>query len=341
MRGEGGRGWEELHARAVHIALGPRQHWPIQPSILCESILKSLPLYRLPTSLCMPYLPLPRLHLLACSICLYCSPPLTFTSLSHPSPTPLRPTPHPHLSVPFLTLTSPPHPSPSPLCPTPHPHLSAPPLTLTSLSHPSPSPLCPTPHPHLSAPPLTLTSLSHPSPSPLCPTPHPHLSAPPLTRTSLPHPSPSPLCPTPHPHLSAPPLTRTSLPHPSPSPLCPTPHPHLSAPPLTRTSLPHPSPLTNSHYHVTCTNMPPQSSDIVFAAGQIGLHPGSMTLAGETEQPTLSLTHVQRVLGACHAHLGSALCGTCYFTTEEAWWAATQAWAKVRGHRSELPHSLP
>ena len=163
MRGEGWRGWEELLARAVRIALGPRQHWPIQPSILCESILKSLPLYRLPTSLCMPYLPLPRLHLLACSICLYCSPPLTFTSLSHPSPTPLRPTPHPHLSVPPLTLTSPPHPSPSPLCPTPHPHLSVPPL---------PSPLCPTPHPHLSAPPLTLTSLPHPSPAPLCPTPH-------------------------------------------------------------------------------------------------------------------------------------------------------------------------
>lgn len=81
------------------------------------------------------------------------------------------------------------------------------------------------------------------------------------------------------------------------------------------------------------TNMPPQSSDIVFTAGQIGLHPGGMALAEEAEQPTLSLTHVQRVLGACHAHLGSALCGICYFTTEEAGWTATQTWAEVKGHQ--------
>ena len=55
-----------------------------------------------------------------------------------------------------------------------------------------------------------------------------------------------------------------------------------------------------------------------------------MTLAAKTEQPSLSLTHVQCVLTACHAHLESTLCGVCYFTTEEAGWAARQCWTEVR-----------
>ena len=69
---------------------------------------------------------------------------------------------------------------------------------------------------------------------------------------------------------------------------------------------------------------------MVFTAGQIGLRPAQMTLAAKTEQPSLSLTHVQCVLTACHAHLGSTLCGMCYFTTEEAGWAARQCWTEVR-----------
>ena len=68
---------------------------------------------------------------------------------------------------------------------------------------------------------------------------------------------------------------------------------------------------------------------MVFTAGQIGLRPGQMVLAAETEQPSLSLTHVQSILTACHAHLGSTLCGVCYFTTEEAGWAARQCWTEV------------
>ena len=75
---------------------------------------------------------------------------------------------------------------------------------------------------------------------------------------------------------------------------------------------------------------PTQVSNVVFTAGQIGLRPAQMTLAAKTEQPSLSLTHVQCVLTACHAHLGSTLCGVCYFTTEEAGWAARQCWTKVR-----------
>ena len=68
---------------------------------------------------------------------------------------------------------------------------------------------------------------------------------------------------------------------------------------------------------------------MVFTAGQIGLRPGQMVLAAETEQPSLSLTHVQSILTACHANLGSTLCGVCYFTTEEAGWAASQCWTEV------------
>ena len=72
-----------------------------------------------------------------------------------------------------------------------------------------------------------------------------------------------------------------------------------------------------------------QISQTVFAAGQIGLDPARMVLVDLIDQPSLSLTHTRTVLKACHAHLNSALCGMCYFTTEEAAWRAREAWSQV------------
>ena len=74
---------------------------------------------------------------------------------------------------------------------------------------------------------------------------------------------------------------------------------------------------------------------MVFTAGQIGLQPATMTLAPPTDQPALSLTHVTSVLEANHAHLSSALCGLCYYTSEEAGWAARATWREVPATCSE------
>ena len=67
----------------------------------------------------------------------------------------------------------------------------------------------------------------------------------------------------------------------------------------------------------------------VLLAGQIGLVPRTMTLAPSSQQPSLSLRHSCSVLEANHSHLTSALCGTCYYTTEEAGWAARMTWIEV------------
>ena len=56
-----------------------------------------------------------------------------------------------------------------------------------------------------------------------------------------------------------------------------------------------------------------------------------MTLTTPLSQATLSLTHVQSVLESCDAHLTSALCGVCYYTSDEAGWNARQSWWKVCG----------
>jgi diphthine-ammonia ligase len=68
---------------------------------------------------------------------------------------------------------------------------------------------------------------------------------------------------------------------------------------------------------------------VVLLAGQIGLDPVSMTLVPSPRQPSLALHHVTSVLEANHAHLTSALCGVCYYTTEEAGWAARMTWTEV------------
>lgn len=73
---------------------------------------------------------------------------------------------------------------------------------------------------------------------------------------------------------------------------------------------------------------------MVFTSGQIGLHPSTMALAPPLNQPSLSLTHVTSVLEALQACLDSALCGICYFTTEEAGWAARTTWREVHVHLS-------
>ena len=73
----------------------------------------------------------------------------------------------------------------------------------------------------------------------------------------------------------------------------------------------------------------PQASSLVLLAGQIGLAPGSMVLAGSDQQAELALTHVASVLEACHTHLNSALLGLCYYTGEAAGWRARMAWQKV------------
>lgn len=73
---------------------------------------------------------------------------------------------------------------------------------------------------------------------------------------------------------------------------------------------------------------------MVFTSGQIGLHPSTMALALPLNQPSLSLTHVTSVLEALQACLGSALCGVCYFTTEEAGWAARTTWTEVHIHHN-------
>ena len=72
-----------------------------------------------------------------------------------------------------------------------------------------------------------------------------------------------------------------------------------------------------------------QISETIFAAGQIGLDPAQMVLVDPKDQPSLSLIHTRTVLKACHAYLNSALCGMCYFTTEEAAWRAREAWKQV------------
>ena len=82
-----------------------------------------------------------------------------------------------------------------------------------------------------------------------------------------------------------------------------------------------------------------QVGDVVFGAGQIGLEPSTMTLATPSQQAPLSLTHVQSVLQSCDSHLTSALCGVCYYTTDEAGWCARQTWVQV-GDYSCIP-SLP
>lgn len=68
---------------------------------------------------------------------------------------------------------------------------------------------------------------------------------------------------------------------------------------------------------------------MVFAAGQIGLVPSTMTLARDDQQPSVSLAHVQRVLMANGAHFGSAVLGICYYTTQHAEGLAKQIWRKV------------
>ena len=68
---------------------------------------------------------------------------------------------------------------------------------------------------------------------------------------------------------------------------------------------------------------------MVYAAGQIGLVPSTMTLASEDQQPSLSLSHVCRVLEANGANMGSALLGVCYYTTQHAEWIAKQIWRQV------------
>ena len=83
-----------------------------------------------------------------------------------------------------------------------------------------------------------------------------------------------------------------------------------------------------------------QISRTVFAAGQIGLDPARMVLVDPKEQPSLSLTHTWAVIKACHAHLNSALCGICYFTTEEAAWRAREAWKQVHV-ASPIPWLIP
>ena len=68
---------------------------------------------------------------------------------------------------------------------------------------------------------------------------------------------------------------------------------------------------------------------MVFAAGQIGLVPSTMTLASDDQQPSVSLAHVRRVLMANGAHFGSAVLGICYYTTQHAEGLAKQIWRKV------------
>ena len=79
------------------------------------------------------------------------------------------------------------------------------------------------------------------------------------------------------------------------------------------------------HHHL-------QAGQLVFTAGQIGLEPATMTLASPSLQPSLSLTHLHSVLEANYSHLSSALCGVCYYTTEEAGWAARSSWTQVSSH---------
>lgn len=68
---------------------------------------------------------------------------------------------------------------------------------------------------------------------------------------------------------------------------------------------------------------------MVYTAGQIGLVPSTMTLASVDQQPSVSLAHVQRVLKANGARVGSAVLGICYYTTEHAEGLAKQIWRKV------------
>ena len=70
----------------------------------------------------------------------------------------------------------------------------------------------------------------------------------------------------------------------------------------------------------------------MFTAGQIGLDPATMSLVSPSLQPSLALNHITTVLDASHTHLTSALCGICYYTTEEAGWIARMTWGKVSLH---------
>ena len=75
-------------------------------------------------------------------------------------------------------------------------------------------------------------------------------------------------------------------------------------------------------------------------AGQIGLDPARMVLVDPKEQPSLSLTHTWTVLKACHAHLNSALCGICYFTSEAAAWRARDVWKQVWWSLKAVSHLI-
>ena len=117
----------------------------------------------------------------------------------------------------------------------------------------------------------------------------------------------------------------------------------------TSTHVPHTHTHAHTHTHThTCTHTHAhthtQGGKMVVIAGQIGLLPATMTLTPPTHQPSLSLTHVTSVLEANHASLGSALCGVCYCTTEEAGWAARVTWRKVytctHAHTHTYTHTL-
>lgn len=79
-----------------------------------------------------------------------------------------------------------------------------------------------------------------------------------------------------------------------------------------------------------------QVGQMVLSAGQIGLDPGHMTMVPPLEQASLALSHVQSVLKACHASLTSALCGVCYYTTEEGLWSARRATRMLVVRSTEL-----
>ena len=64
-------------------------------------------------------------------------------------------------------------------------------------------------------------------------------------------------------------------------------------------------------------------------AGQIGLVPHCMTLADEDTQPSLALTHIQKVMAANGTELKMALGGVCYCTCFQSLCLARQAWKSV------------
>ena len=54
-----------------------------------------------------------------------------------------------------------------------------------------------------------------------------------------------------------------------------------------------------------------------------------MTMVPPVQQFHVSLAHVESVLKACGASLTSALCGMCYYTTEQGRYTATRALSEV------------